>query len=155
MNIVDRNVNRRRNESLQQGSPAMTVALPKLAYPHSVSDPGIAGGAPIFEGIKFSIRTMTGDYQMGMPVDEILATLSRLTVSQIHSALTSCFDLQQEIAGAATSLPSSKTAATSFHSRPVLVLAPFLTSVPGPRCSHPLRTAPAHPLRESGSRPWA
>lgn len=96
----------------------MTVALPKLAYPHSVSDPGIAGGASICEGIKFSIRTMAGDYQRGMADDAILTTLSRLTGSQVHSALASCFDHQQEIASAVNSLWPSETAVTSFFPKP-------------------------------------
>ncbi len=75
----------------------MSVAAAKLNYPHITFNPEIAGGAAIIEGSRVTVRTIAGYYQMGMSVDEILATLSHLTASQIHSALAYYFDHQQEI----------------------------------------------------------
>lgn len=68
-----------------------------MSYPYITSNPEIAGGAPIIEGTRITVRTIAGYYQMGMDVDEILSTLSHLTASQIHSALAYYFDHQEEI----------------------------------------------------------
>jgi uncharacterized protein (DUF433 family) len=75
----------------------MTVALKKLDYPHITSNRGIAGGAPIIEGTRITVRCIAGYYQMGMSVDEILASLSHLSQAQVHSALAYYFDHKREI----------------------------------------------------------
>jgi uncharacterized protein (DUF433 family) len=43
------------------------------------------------------VRCIAGYYQMGMSVDEILATLRHLTASQVHSALAFYFDHKDEV----------------------------------------------------------
>jgi uncharacterized protein (DUF433 family) len=60
-------------------------------------NPEIVGGKPVIEGIRITVRTIAGYYQMGMTVDEILNTIPHLTSSQIHSALAYYFDHQVEI----------------------------------------------------------
>lgn len=75
----------------------MSTVQKKVSYPHITSAPGIAGGAPVVEGTRITVRTIAGYYQMGMDVDEILATLSHLKAAQVHSALAYYFDHQQEI----------------------------------------------------------
>ena len=59
----------------------------RFLYPHIVFHPEIAGGAPIIEGTRITVRCIAGYYQLGMSVDEILLSLSHLTSSQVHSAL--------------------------------------------------------------------
>ena len=75
----------------------MNTAVKTIVYPYIAFDPGIAGGAPIIEGTRITVRCIAGYYQMGMTVDEILASLSHLTSSQVHSALAYYFDHQEEI----------------------------------------------------------
>ena len=75
----------------------MSTALKKLSYPYIAADPDIAGGAPIIEGTRITVRCIAGYYQTGMSVDEILCSLSHLTAPQVHSALAYYFDHQQEI----------------------------------------------------------
>lgn len=75
----------------------MTVALKQKPYPHIGFHPEIAGGEPVIEGTRITVRCVAGYYQMGMTVDEILATLSHLKPSQVHSALAYYFDHQEEI----------------------------------------------------------
>lgn len=69
----------------------------KLQYPHIISNPEIAQGVPIINGTRITVRTIAGYYQMGMDVDEILATLPHLSPAQVHSALAYYFDNQNEI----------------------------------------------------------
>jgi uncharacterized protein (DUF433 family) len=76
---------------------AMGEALAQRSYPYIVSNPEIAGGAPIVEGTRITVRTIAGYYQMGQNVDEILAALPHLTPAQIHSALAYYFDHQAEV----------------------------------------------------------
>jgi uncharacterized protein (DUF433 family) len=75
----------------------MSVAVKKKYYPYIGSDPNIAGGSPVIEGTRITVRAIAGYYQMGMNVDEILTTLTHLTSSQVHSALAYYFDHQDEI----------------------------------------------------------
>jgi uncharacterized protein (DUF433 family) len=75
----------------------MGVPLRKQTYPYIYSNPKIAGGKPVIEGTRITVRTIAGYYQMGMTVDEILTTIPHLTSSQIHSALAYYFDHQIEI----------------------------------------------------------
>lgn len=75
----------------------MNTMVQNIGYPYITSDPGIAGGAPIIEGTRITVRCIAGYYQMGMSVDEILISLSHLTSSQVHSALAYYFDHQEEI----------------------------------------------------------
>lgn len=75
----------------------MGTAVKRLTYPYITSNPDIAGGAPIIEGTRITVRIIAGYYQMGMDVNEILSILSHLTASQVHSALAYYFDHQQEI----------------------------------------------------------
>jgi uncharacterized protein (DUF433 family) len=51
----------------------------KFQYPYIVTNPDIAGGVPIIDDTRITVRTIAGYYQMGMDVDEILATLPHLT----------------------------------------------------------------------------
>ena len=69
----------------------------KRAYPHIVTSPRIAGGAPIIRGTRIAVRAIAGYYQLGMTVDEILQSLPHLTQSQVHAALTFYFDHLEEI----------------------------------------------------------
>ena len=69
----------------------------KFQYPYIGTNPDIAGGTPIIDGTRITVRTIAGYYQMGMDVDEILATLPHLTPAQVHSALAYYFDHQDEI----------------------------------------------------------
>jgi uncharacterized protein (DUF433 family) len=73
------------------------VKTRKLAYPHIVTNPRIASGAPIIKGTRIAVRAIAGYYQLGMGVDEILQSLPHLTQSQVHAALTFYFDHQAEI----------------------------------------------------------
>ena len=75
----------------------MGVAVKQVDYPHIVSKPEIAQGAPAIEGTRITVRCIAGYYQMGMSVDEIITTLGHLTPAQVHSALAYYFDHQDEI----------------------------------------------------------
>ncbi len=75
----------------------MGVAVKQVNYPHIVSKPEIAQGAPAIEGTRITVRCIAGYYQMGMSVDEIITTLRHLTPAQVHSALAYYFDHQDEI----------------------------------------------------------
>ncbi len=75
----------------------MNAALKSQAYPYISSDSNIAGGVPLIEGTRITVRCIAGYYQMGMSVDEILTSLSHLTQSQVHAALLYYFDHQEEI----------------------------------------------------------
>ncbi len=75
----------------------MSTDLKKMSYPHISSHHGIAGGEPVIEGTRITVRCVAGYYQMGMSVDEILTSLSHLKSSQVHSALAYYFDHQEEI----------------------------------------------------------
>jgi uncharacterized protein (DUF433 family) len=66
-------------------------------YRHIGTDPKIAGGAPIIEGTRITVRCIAGYYQLGMSVDEILASLRHLTAAQVHAALAYYFDHQEEV----------------------------------------------------------
>ena len=69
----------------------------KLAYPHIITNPRIAGGAPVIQGTRVAVRAIAGYYQLGLSVDEILQSLPHLTQSQVHAALAFYFDHQPEI----------------------------------------------------------
>ena len=73
------------------------MTLSTTIYPYITANKAILGGVPIIEGTRISVRAIAGYYQMGMSVDEILATLSHLRPSQVLSALAYYFDHQQEI----------------------------------------------------------
>ena len=73
------------------------MTLSTTIYPYITVNKAILGGVPIIEGTRISVRAIAGYYQMGMSVDEILATLSHLRPSQVLSALAYYFDHQQEI----------------------------------------------------------
>lgn len=75
----------------------MASPAKKLQYPYIVINPDIANGAPIIDGTRITVRAIAGYYQMGMDVDEILATLPHLSPAQVHSALAYYFDHQDEI----------------------------------------------------------
>jgi uncharacterized protein (DUF433 family) len=75
----------------------MSVAVKQVNYPYITSNPEIAGGSPVIEGTRITVRCVAGYYQMGMSVDEIMATLHHLTPAQVHSALAYYFDHQNEI----------------------------------------------------------
>ncbi|MFV1950983.1 MAG: DUF433 domain-containing protein [Nitrospinota bacterium] len=75
----------------------MSIALKKKSYPYIISNHEIAGGEPLIEGTRITVRCIAGYYQMGMNVDEILSSLSHLTSSQVHSALAYYFDHQEKI----------------------------------------------------------
>ncbi|MDW7679181.1 MAG: DUF433 domain-containing protein [bacterium] len=75
----------------------MSLPAQKIQYPYITSNPEIAHGVPIIQGSRISVRTIAGYYQMGMDVDEILATLPHLSPAQVHSALAYYFDHQDEI----------------------------------------------------------
>lgn len=75
----------------------MGVPLRKPTYPYIEFNPEIAGGKPVIEGTRITVRSIAGYYQMGMTVDEILNTIPHLTSSQIHSALAYYFDHQGEV----------------------------------------------------------
>jgi uncharacterized protein (DUF433 family) len=69
----------------------------KRAYPHIITSPRNAGGAPIIKGTRIAVRAIAGYYQLGMSVDEILQSLPHLIQSQAHAALTFYFDHQKAI----------------------------------------------------------
>ena len=69
----------------------------KLTYPYISTNPEIADGAPLIGGTRITVRAVAGYYQMGMTPDEILLSLSHLTLSQVHSALAYYFDHQREV----------------------------------------------------------
>lgn len=69
----------------------------RLEYPHIGSDPLIAGGVPLIEGTRITVRCIAAYYQLGMSVDEILASLRHLTAAQVHAALAYYFDHQVEV----------------------------------------------------------
>jgi uncharacterized protein (DUF433 family) len=75
----------------------MGEAARKEPYPYIVREPEVLGETPIVEGTRIAVRAIAGYYQMGMSVDEILATLSHLTPAQVHSALAYYFDHRAEI----------------------------------------------------------
>ena len=86
------------SKTLRKGrSIPMSIAVKQLSYPHITYNSEIAGGAPIIEGTRITVRCIAGYYQMGMSVDEIMATLHHLNPSQVHSALAYYFDHQNEI----------------------------------------------------------
>lgn len=73
------------------------MRTPAAIYPYITTSADILGGVPIIEGTRISVRAIAGYYQMGMTIDEILATLTHLRPSQVLSALAYYFDHQQEI----------------------------------------------------------
>ena len=75
----------------------MGEAARKEPYPYIVREPEVLGETPIVEGTRIAVRAIAGYYQMGMSVDEILATLSHLTPAQVHSALAYYFDHRVEM----------------------------------------------------------
>ena len=75
----------------------MSLPAKKLDYPYITKNPEIAHGAPIIDGTRITVRTVAGYYQMGMDVDQILATLGHLSPAQVHSALAYYFDHQDAI----------------------------------------------------------
>jgi uncharacterized protein (DUF433 family) len=75
----------------------ITMSYAATVYPYITTNTAILGGVPIIEGTRIAIRAIAGYYQMGMTVDEILATLPHLRPSQVHSALAYYFDHQQEV----------------------------------------------------------
>jgi uncharacterized protein (DUF433 family) len=66
-------------------------------YPHIATSPRILNGAPVVKGTRIAVRTIAGYYQLGMTPDEILQSLTHLTQSELHAALTYYFDHQKEI----------------------------------------------------------
>lgn len=68
-----------------------------MTYPYIIRDPKISNGEPLIVGARITVRTISGYYQMGMDVDEILTSLSHITAAQVHSALAYYFDHQDEI----------------------------------------------------------
>lgn len=68
-----------------------------IKYPHVTTNARILNGVPIIKGTRIAVRTIAGYYQHGLTPDEILQSLSHLTQSQLHAALTYCFDHQKEI----------------------------------------------------------
>ncbi len=75
----------------------MSVAVKIKNYPYISWKQDIADGVPIIKGTRVTVRAISGYYQMGMSVDEILNALTHLTHAQIHSALAYYFDHQEEI----------------------------------------------------------
>ena len=75
----------------------MKPSVKQKSYPYITSQSDIAGGTPLIEETRITVRTVAGYYQMGMNVDEILNTLQHLTPAQVHSALAYYFDHQEEI----------------------------------------------------------
>lgn len=55
----------------------MSITLKKTSYPYITSHHKIAGGAPVIEGTRITVRCVAGYYEMGMSGDEILTSLSR------------------------------------------------------------------------------
>ena len=83
--------------NLNKGVFVMNTTLKKISYPHIVSHHEIAGGEPVIDGTRITVRCIAGYYQMGMSVDDILASLTHLKSSEVHSALAYYFDHQGEI----------------------------------------------------------
>ena len=75
----------------------MNTIKKETYYPYITSKKEIAGGVPIIEGTRITVRCIAGYYQMGMNVDEILLSLTHLSPSQVHSALAYYFDHQEDI----------------------------------------------------------
>ena len=75
----------------------MGTALKEMSYPHISAHHKIAGGEPVIEGTRITVRCIAGYYQMGMSVDDILRSLSHLKSAEVHSALAYYFDHQEEI----------------------------------------------------------
>ena len=69
----------------------------KLNDPDITRDPGIAGGQPVVAGTRITVNCIAAYYQIGMSIDEILASLHHLTPSQVHSALAYYFDHLDEV----------------------------------------------------------
>lgn len=69
----------------------------KRNFPYITKNPKIAGGTPLIEGTRITVRVIAGYYQLGMNVDEILSALKHLTPAQVHSALAYYFENQVEI----------------------------------------------------------
>ncbi|MEA5489680.1 MULTISPECIES: DUF433 domain-containing protein [Pseudanabaena] len=59
------------------------MTLSTTIYPYITANKSILGGVLIIEGTRISVRAIAGYSQMGMSVDEILATLSHLRPSQV------------------------------------------------------------------------
>ncbi len=75
----------------------MSYPAQKLQYPYITSNPEIADGSPVIDVTRITVRSIAGCYQMGVNVDEILASLQHLSPAQVHSALAYYFDHQNEI----------------------------------------------------------
>jgi uncharacterized protein (DUF433 family) len=75
----------------------MDIINKEIFYPYITSKKEIAGGVPIIEGTRITVRCVAGYYQMGMSVDEILLSIPHLSPSQVHSALVYYFDHQEDI----------------------------------------------------------
>ena len=73
------------------------MSITATIYPYIAASSEIAGGVPIIEGTRVTVRRIAGYYQMGMNVDEILSVISHLRPSQVHSALAYYFDHQEEV----------------------------------------------------------
>lgn len=75
----------------------MPLTAEKVAYPHIVSSPEIAGGIPILEGSRIPVSTLIHAHQLGMDFDEILMQYPSLRPEQLHAAFLYYFDHQTEI----------------------------------------------------------
>ena len=67
-------------------------------YPHIVKVEGVSGGQALIEGTRIAVWHIVGYYyQVGMPVEDILAEWNYLKPAQVFSALAYYHDHKAEI----------------------------------------------------------
>lgn len=74
----------------------MAKAL-QTEHPHIQKDPAICGGDPVIVGTRIPIRLIYLRTRAGDSVESIQRTYPRLTLAQIHDALSYAYDHLSEI----------------------------------------------------------
>lgn len=68
-----------------------------LTYPHIVSTKDVCGGKPCIEGTRIRVMDVVALSSQGLSPAEIIDAYPRLTLAQVHAALTYYYDNQEEI----------------------------------------------------------
>jgi uncharacterized protein (DUF433 family) len=76
----------------------MPPSQPQIEHPHVVSQPGLAGGAPVVKGTKFPVRSVVQYVlRQGLTPEELAEEFPQLTLSKIYDALSFYYDHREAI----------------------------------------------------------
>ena len=74
------------------------AAIERTEYPHVVKVPGTLGGQPHIDGTGIPVRIVSGLFDAGTPVAEIIESYPWLSPAQIEDAVNYAHDHPDEIA---------------------------------------------------------